>query len=194
MHAKRPLFELDDRKATEASCVLLRLASNRMTYLRLVKLMYLADRQSLCERGMPILGDAYFSMKNGPVMSRLLDLAKGEVQSPVWSEHVERVDFVLSMRKDSGPYWLSNAERDILRATHEKFLKLDDWDLCDWTHDNCKEWTDPRKLGKKRVPIEADALLRAVGLTKTEIEEIRIEAEARRHMVALLQHAPTGLS
>jgi len=42
-----------------------------MKYLGLLKLLYLADRDALKEIERPITGDRYFSLKNGPVLSRV---------------------------------------------------------------------------------------------------------------------------
>ena len=39
-----------------------------MSYMRLLKLLYLAERKSLAETGRPILGDRTIAMQQGPVM------------------------------------------------------------------------------------------------------------------------------
>ena len=45
-----------------------------MNIMKLVKLVYLLDRLSIQRRGLPVVGGAYFSMRNGPVTSEMLDL------------------------------------------------------------------------------------------------------------------------
>jgi len=47
-----------------------------LTTLKLVKLIYLADRQHLLTHGRPILGDWYTPMEHGPVPSQAFDLIK----------------------------------------------------------------------------------------------------------------------
>jgi len=60
-----------------------------MSYMKLIKLMYLADREALLRWGRPISTDRYVSMDKGPVLSRVLDLATdGDDPSrpAIWSE------------------------------------------------------------------------------------------------------------
>ena len=67
-------FVFNDRKTAQAAAWLLDRQEGRMPYLKLIKLLYLADRQSLIESGYPITGDRLVSMDRGPVLSRVLDL------------------------------------------------------------------------------------------------------------------------
>ena len=48
-----------------------------MSYMKLIKLLYLADREALLRWGRPITFDAYVSMDRGPVLSSVLDLING---------------------------------------------------------------------------------------------------------------------
>ncbi|MCA6072137.1 MAG: SocA family protein [Endomicrobium sp.] len=45
----------------------------RLNYTKLVKLLYISDRECLDKWGFAISGDSYHSMKQGPVLSRLYD-------------------------------------------------------------------------------------------------------------------------
>ena len=68
----------NEKKATQAAAYLLRLRGGRMSYMKLIKLLYLADRISLNRRGRPITTDRYVSMDRGPVLSRTLNLITEE--------------------------------------------------------------------------------------------------------------------
>ena len=70
-------FRFDFLKTLQASGVLLQLDANRMAYIRLLKLLYIADRELLAETGRTLTGDEAVAMKNGPVLSRVYDLIKG---------------------------------------------------------------------------------------------------------------------
>ncbi len=70
-------FRFDLHKTLQASGVLLSLDANRMAYVRLLKLLYIADREWLAEAGRTITGDEAVAMKNGPVLSQVYDLIKG---------------------------------------------------------------------------------------------------------------------
>ncbi len=45
-----------------------------MSYMKLIKLLYLADREALARWGRPITTDTYVAMKHGPVLSYILNL------------------------------------------------------------------------------------------------------------------------
>jgi hypothetical protein len=52
-------------KATQAAARLLQNRGGRMKFLKLIKLLYLADREALSRSGRPITTDSYVSMDNG---------------------------------------------------------------------------------------------------------------------------------
>jgi uncharacterized phage-associated protein len=83
-------FVFNERKAAQMAAHLLDLSGRSMKYLQLMKLMYLADRTALLEKGRPISGDRYVSMKFGPVLSEVLDLLRDEPQSSdtPWFEYI----------------------------------------------------------------------------------------------------------
>ena len=60
-------------KATQAAARLLRHAGGRMEYLKLIKLLYLAERESLVTLGSPLTYDACWSLPYGPILSATLD-------------------------------------------------------------------------------------------------------------------------
>src|SRR2546426_8827697 len=68
-------LRFNERKATQAAGLLLQLRGGTMSYMKLIKLLYLADREALLRWGRPISTDRYVSMDRGPVLSRILDLA-----------------------------------------------------------------------------------------------------------------------
>jgi len=68
----------NERKATEAAARLLKLRGGTMSYMKLIKLLYLADREALLRWGRPISTDRYVSMDRGPVLSHVLNLVTDE--------------------------------------------------------------------------------------------------------------------
>jgi len=51
--------------------------SREMDRVRLLKLLYIADRESIAQTGEPILGTKLVAMKWGPLHSKVLDLING---------------------------------------------------------------------------------------------------------------------
>src|SRR5579883_936446 len=77
-------FRFDFQKTLQASGVLLGLDANRMAYVRLLKLLSIADRELLAETARTITGDEAVALKNGPVLS------ESGASTPIpWQEMLE---------------------------------------------------------------------------------------------------------
>ncbi len=88
------MLRFNERRATEAAAKFLKLRGGRMSYLKLIKLLYLLDREALLRWGRPVTTDRYVSMDNGPVVSRIYDLIREEPApgtDPVWSTSSPRL-------------------------------------------------------------------------------------------------------
>ena len=70
------LLEFDYKKATQAINYLTKKEGGQIDKLKLIKLVYLADRYHLRRYGRPIMNDAYLAMPFGPVGSSLKDIAE----------------------------------------------------------------------------------------------------------------------
>jgi uncharacterized phage-associated protein len=68
-------LRFNEKKATQAAAYLLKRRGGTMSYMKLIKLLYLADRKALVRWGRPITTDRYLSMERGPALSHVLDLA-----------------------------------------------------------------------------------------------------------------------
>src|SRR5580704_14197102 len=104
-------FRTSTEKKIEAVAVLLRAEGNRVDRLRLLKLLYIADREALKERGCPIVGGRVVAMRHGPLHGEVYNLIKGEHESDqLWSEHFSSEGNTLSLLKDPGRLELSPYE------------------------------------------------------------------------------------
>jgi uncharacterized phage-associated protein len=183
----RPQF--DERKTAAAASILLNEAGGEITYFRLIKLLYIAERDAWRELGHAISGDDYVAMKHGPVLSRTYDLLKdGErlAASTHFSRLIEKVDSYnvrLKGTPDDGP--LSDNEVEILRRVHRENQHMDQWNLRELTH-QFPEWSDP---GDTSVAIDAEEVLRNLPLPEPEIERIREEVEQDAFFAQLFRTA-----
>lgn len=173
-------FRFDPRRAADAAAYLLKLAGGVMNYMRLIKLLYVADRISLDRFGRPIVGDRYVSMKHGPVLSNLYNLIKEQAEPPAWSVLIER-DSETTVRLLSDPDLgsLSDADITILDEVTRLYRELDQYKLRDMTHDEFAEWQNPGNSSRE-LPVER--ILR-IGLQKSpeEIERIRKSTEEKTY-------------
>jgi uncharacterized phage-associated protein len=170
-------FRFDYHKTLQASGVLLGLDANRMAYIRLLKLLYIADREWLAEAGRTITGDEAVAMKNGPVLSRVYDLIKGVApRADDWVEHIRKVDYSVELKKDPGRGKLSKGEIEKLTEVSERYRAMDDWELSEHTHE-FPEWRNHYRADAS-TPIPWQEMLEAQG--KADLIEIAERDEAAR--------------
>lgn len=171
--ADRIRFSFDERKAAAAAAYLLSLEGKRMSYMRLLKLLYLAERQSLATLRRPMIGDTPYSMDQGPVLSRVYDLIKANKRVGPWGEFIER-DNGYEVRLKAVPDFepLSDAEIALLRQASELYRAHDQWALSDMTYD-FPEWEDP-KGSSIEIPLER--ILAAFSKSELEVERVRQNA------------------
>lgn len=174
-----------ERKAAQMAAFFLDRAGGSMPHMKLIKLMYLADRRHYGEHGCPISNDVVVAMRNGPVLSRTLDLINGYVPSSEnWDELISaRENHRVALRRDvterdSGD--LSKSEEEAMGAVFAKFGDIDQWKLVEHTH-AFPEWTDP---GDSVLPISPRDILSAVGKGADEIEACLGFMEEDRELAA----------
>lgn len=182
MTTRRVRFSFDERKATAAAGLLLKLAGGEMDYLPLIKLLYYADRDSLDRLGRPIIGDRYYRMRHGPVLSRVFDLIKSAyLGHPIpgpWSEHIGASGrFSVKLKAETDIGVLSRHEIEIIEEVFNRYPWSDKWALRDATH-RLPEWKDP---GGSSAEISPEELLKCLGKGEDEIEEIAQNAAEKAH-------------
>lgn len=164
-------YRFNDEKATQAAAVLLNCTRGQMKYLRLIKLLYFAERDSFEQFGRPITGDAFSSLKNGPVLSNVLTIIRKDrfVQSKVWDSHIETVakSYTVKLVKDPGVGELCDADIKILKKAWQLRRRKTLSEIIQESHE-LPEWQDP---GDTSIPIGIEDLLRGLGKTDKEIQE-----------------------
>jgi len=142
-----------EKAAQVASFFLKKAPSKSLTRLKLLKLMYLADRESLHRRGFPITGDKAVAMDNGPVLSEVYDLIKGCGPSD------SRMDVVLANDPRDGK--LSENDLVLLDDTFNQFGNMTARQLSKYTH-GLEEWKETHAPGTSK-KIELSTIVAAIG-------------------------------
>ena len=170
-------LRFNERKATQAAAHLLKLRGGEMSYMKLIKLLYLADRSALLQWGRPITTDSYVSMDRGPVLSRVLDLATDEElpgHTSVWAGHItEPAHYSVRLQRDPGEDELSEAELGLLDQIFQQHGRKSRWELVDLTH-KLPEWKNPQGGA---IPIQYRDILKAGGKTEIKIAAVEDELE-----------------
>ncbi len=151
-------------KIIQACAVLLKTQrARRMTRLRLLKLLYIADREMLQERARPITGDRAVAVENGPALDETWKMSAG-VRSFAWEEHLT-VGREIEMLADPGVGKLSKGEIEKLQEVAHRFDDWDDWKLADHTR-SFPEWIKNKPQADSPNAIPLDDVLEVAGLTK----------------------------
>ncbi len=182
-----PLRFREDR-AAQAAARLLQRRGGRMSYIKLLKLLYLADRTALVKLGRPITCDLFVSMPKGPVLSNTYNLMQEE-PTPAearsyWHTVISPpVDYEVRLLTDDVPNdQLSQAEEAILDEIFTEFGGWNRWDLVAYTH-KLPEYRDPKGSSH---PINLRDILQAEGLSKKDAQAVldALEADARMEQLA----------
>ncbi len=182
---------LDIPKVTQAAAIILNTErSKRMSYIRLLKLLYMLERESLQERGTPVLADSVFAMDHGPVLSRTYSLIKGEdPDSGEWSETIRTDGFSVELVGSPGTSEMSRWEISKIHEIVCKFAHLSDWELVKHLHDILPEWQKNTPLPGKSKAIPLADILKEVGRTSEEASEIEAEYRAAANLRRLVASA-----
>ncbi len=163
-------FRFSEEKAADAAAEVIRLEGGHPDMIRVVKLLYLADRKSLERRDRPITGDSFCSMRNGLVVSRIYDLLKPDnpFRGKAWDRRIRREHNTLAVVDPDGFLALSQEDLDIIAEVVMEHRDKGTWELCEWTHD-LPEWENP---GASSLPVQIESLLAHLGKTPEQVEEI----------------------
>lgn len=180
-------LRFNKRKATQAAAHLLKLRGGRMSYLKLVKLLYLADREALLRFGRPISTDRHISMDHGPVLSRVLNLiTEGEYpgSDEIWASVIsDPSNYEVQLKTDDPESdELSPAELQLLDEVFKEYGSKGRWELVEIAHD-LPEWKDP---SGSMIPISYGDILRAGGRSELEVASIEDEIRELAEMDRLL--------
>ena len=174
-------MRFNETKVTQAAAVMLKLRGGRMKYIKLLKLLYLADRKSLLERGRPITTDRYVSMDDGPVLSKTYNLIQGDYRETehVWSSTiVPAADYDVQLKDldaDLQVGQLSQAELGILKSVFGQYGHWNRWKLIDKVMHKLPEWHNPNG---SMIPIEVRDILQTSALSLSE--QMAIERGIRK--------------
>lgn len=181
MRFERPNpFRFNAERAVQAAAVVLRQEpSHSMNYMKLLKVLYMAERKMLSRAGSMITGDRFVAMERGPVLSGVYDLIKGEhTDSELWDTFIEKERYNVRLKSPPGVDKLSKLEIEILSDVALEYEHFDEWDMVRETH-KLPEWKKNQPEESSQNPIPLLHVLEAIGLNEITgeiIEEARKRA------------------
>jgi uncharacterized phage-associated protein len=182
-------LRFNEAKAAQAAARLLKLRGGRMSFLKLIKLLYIVDREALLRWGRPVTTDQYVSMDKGPVLSKIYDLITDEPVAgvpTVWYSLISRPDqYEVSLLQDPPPSEeLSPAEEQLIDEMFSQLGAKSRWELVEISH-TLPEWKNPEGC---TIPIQYEDILRAGKKPQNEINEILRELDELGVVQALTSH------
>jgi uncharacterized phage-associated protein len=161
----------NEKKAAQVAAFFLIRANSGLSILKLMKLMYLAERRSFESYGEGLVGDRLVSMPHGPVLSITHNYMNGELTSApggwdTWisdrAEHSLSLSDVKRNASIDNLLELSDADVEVLDATWQQFGGMSGWQLREYTHDHCPEWQDP---DGSMIPMKPEDLFKALNFS-----------------------------
>jgi len=137
------------RKAAQVVTYFAKAEGGSINVLKLVKIIYLADRKFMEKYDATILNDRFVSMEYGPVNSMTLNYINGcqedreNWEAFVSDRAVHHIGLTNPDISDEDFDELSDAEVEILAEIWGEFGSLSQYQVRDFTHENCLEWEDP---------------------------------------------------
>lgn len=174
----------NEQKTAQIAAWFLSQEGGAMPHLKLMKLMYLAERQSMAEHGYPMTGDRFVAMPHGPVLSLTLDHINDAVPSAPngWDDWIsDRAGHVVALARDVNDQAfdeLSKNDLGVLASVWKNFGWMTKYQIRDYTHNpkNCPEWKDP---DGSSYPIQYESVYEALGFTSEVAEFMSSEIKAQ---------------
>lgn len=160
-------FKFDEEKAIESVQYLLKKGKNQKEeYIRIIKLLYLADREALDGWGWSISTDKYYSMTHGMVLSNILDFIHYPNKSEKWNNYIGIADDMesgIEIKKEIGNVKLTIAEQEVLDEIFEKYKEMPTWGehgLIELVIHNLSEWDKRAKEDNTSIYLPLNKLLK----------------------------------
>ncbi len=170
----QPLAGFRSRKAAQVAAFFAVKNNGPIDKLKLIKLIYLAERQFVGNNHHPMLYDELYSLPHGPICSSTLNCIDGYLYEEMWAHFVAKNgNRVVATKRFSNDDLdeLSRAEIQCLLSTWDNYGYMTSSQLRNYTHEYCSEYTE---IEKGRVPISYKAILEAFGDDDAERVENRI--------------------
>ncbi|MBP3957488.1 SocA family protein [Gemmata sp. G18] len=173
-------FKFKFPKAFQAAAVVLREHGGRANFIRLLKLLYITDRELLAQTGRTLTGDEAIALPKGPALKTVHNLINGRGpndEQTEWNGAMHRAgdDVLLDRLVPTGK--LTKAEERKLHEVCERFRETSTEALWEQTH-TYGEWKEAY-AAEEANPINWEVALadQGAGALVGEVRHIQHEAE-----------------
>jgi hypothetical protein len=166
----------NEKKATQAAVLLLKINQGPINYMKLVKLLYNIDREALKRWARPVTFDDFYSMPHGLIVSMTLD--KAETENPVsktyWDTFIQTKGYDNCLIEDCGDDELSPIEENLIEEIYRKYKDKSQFDMGNEHHnpDLFPEYIDPKGSS---IELYYEQVLQKLGFDDDDIAEVMNE-------------------
>ena len=159
----QPSAGFRSRKAAQSCAYFANRSGGTIEELKLIKLIYLAERQFLSAHHHPMLFDEFHSLPHGPVCSSTLNGITDVIHEALWDEYIARngniVVAVQPVEREDLDH-ISDAEMEVLDEVWQEFSGMTASQIRNHIQENCPEYTG---ADKGRISISYRQIFDALG-------------------------------
>ncbi len=160
---------MSERLATQMAVAFIAKANRPVGRLRLLKLMYLAEREAMRRFLRPIIGDRILAMREGMALSDTARLARGKGEADgEWNRHIVRNAQGLGIRKGMSGRpldCLGSDDLEVIQSVWHRYGDKSQDELVHGVHHKLPEWIEHRyddDRGPQAVPVSYETLYRTI--------------------------------
>ena len=148
-----------ERQAAQMAVVFIRRANRGIGKLRLVKLMYLAEREAMRRFLLPIVEDDVCAMQKGMGLSQTWRLARGlgsAESTGAWDSYIVKTAHGLDVRKRVSMKsldGLSDDDLDVIEQVSDEYGTMNENELVYDVHHELPEWIDHWNSDRKSLSV-----------------------------------------
>ena len=159
----QPSAGFRSRKAAQSCAYFTNRSRGTIEKLKLIKLIYLAERQFLSAYHHPMLFDEFYSLPHGPVCSSTLNGINNVIHEALWDEYIARngniVVAVQPVEREDLDH-ISDVEMEVLDEVWQEFSGMTASQIRNHIQENCPECTG---ADKGRISISYRQIFDALG-------------------------------
>lgn len=178
-------FQFNEEKTTQSAAYLLRLSNGSMSKMRLIKLLYYADREAVRRWGRPITHDRPYCMPHGPVLSKTLRLLRNEEPATHWYTYIQaRNERDIDLKCSPGEQKLSHGELIVLKSVWDANRRKTTSQIRKESHD-LPEYVEPIPPSK-RADLSWERVYEVLGYSHEQVAQLEMELEEEKEIDRIL--------
>ena len=133
----------DETKSAQMAGYLAQKSGEKLDKLKLIKLIYLSEREYLKRHSLPMTLDEFYSLKDGPIASAALNGLNGLLTQSLWDKWIKRTGNKIGIAKKRERKQfdhLSEADISVMDYVWDQFGGMTTPEIWNYVHTKCPEY------------------------------------------------------